>query len=540
MRAQQQPRRRQFMKYDGDFTVVDAMDRLFKEWFAGPSWDGWRAILRAAFALEMSPEEVAFFRSVSGDREPPTRRVKELWIVAGRRGGKDSIASLIATYLAVFFKAGLDKLRPGERATVSCLACDREQASIVLNYIRSYFDFCPPLAQMVRRRTGDGLELSNDVCVEVGTNSFRSVRGRAFLLTILDEVAFWRDENSARPDVATYDALKPGTASLNGMIVGISSPYRKSGLLYSKWKKHYGENDPDVLVIQADTARLNPTIDAAIISRAYEEDPQVARAEWGAEFRDDVSGYVDADVVAACVASGVRELPPMQGVRYFGFVDPSGGSADSMTLAISHREADRVVIDCVRERRPPFSPADVCLEFASTLKLYNIDTVQSDRYAGIWPIEAMGACGIRVEQAARPKSDLYVDLLPLINARRIQLLDVPRLIAQLVGLERRTARGGRDSIDHSPGSRDDVINSVAGAAALAIANVGVVVSADLLNRVLAMPVRPGSEHSAWSFTKRANMANLASLMIPDSKKCYSAGVLSADKFINPSEPTEGD
>jgi hypothetical protein len=34
-------------------------------------------------------------------------------------------------------------------------------------------------------------------------------------------------------------------------------------------------------------------------------------------------------------------------------------------------------------------------------------------------------------------------------------------------LERRTARGGKDSIDHSPGQHDDVANAVAGALVLA-------------------------------------------------------------------------
>ena len=53
--------------------------------------------------------------------------------------------------------------------------------------------------------------------------------------------------------------------------------------------------------------------------------------------------------------------------------------------------------------------------------------------------------------------------LPLINSGRVELLDHPRLVAQLCGLERRTAWGGRDSIDHGPGGHDDVANAVAGA-----------------------------------------------------------------------------
>jgi len=65
------------------------------------------------------------------------------------------------------------------------------------------------------------------------------------------------------------------------------------------------------------------------------------------------------------------------------------------------------------------------------------------------------------------KSDIYRDTLPLLNSRKCQLLDIRRLITQLHGLERRTARGGRDSIDHGPGAHDDVANAVAGALVLA-------------------------------------------------------------------------
>jgi hypothetical protein len=44
----------------------------------------------------------------------------------------------------------------------------------------------------------------------------------------------------------------------------------------------------------------------------------------------------------------------------------------------------------------------------------------------------------------------------------VDLLDDARIFAQIVGLERRTARGGRDSIDHAPGAQDDVVNAAAG------------------------------------------------------------------------------
>ena len=54
-------------------------------------------------------------------------------------------------------------------------------------------------------------------------------------------------------------------------------------------------------------------------------------------------------------------------------------------------------------------------------------------------------------------------LLPHIDSTGVDLLDLPRLTTQLVSLERRTARGGKDSVDHGPGGHDDLCNAAAGA-----------------------------------------------------------------------------
>jgi hypothetical protein len=67
---------------------------------------------------------------------------------------------------------------------------------------------------------------------------------------------------------------------------------------------------------------------------------------------------------------------------------------------------------------------------------------------------------------------LYRDLLPRLNSGEVELLDHPRLVHQLVNLERRTARGGRDSIDHPVHAHDDCANAVAGAIAAAFGRSG--------------------------------------------------------------------
>ena len=172
--------------------LIEAFDdkRIFEPWFRGPSWDLWRAVLKAAHALPMSEAEIALFRSVA-DREPPRKRSREVWIRASRRAGKDSIASAIATHAAAFGDYR-SHLRPGESATVICLATDRAQAKIVLRYIRSFFRDVPMLKRMVESETADGLVLTNGIEIAVNTNNFRAVRGRTIVCAILDEVAFFQ------------------------------------------------------------------------------------------------------------------------------------------------------------------------------------------------------------------------------------------------------------------------------------------------------------------------------------------------------------
>jgi hypothetical protein len=309
----------------------------------------------------------------------------------------------------------------------------------------------------------ESLDLSNGVTVEVATASFRSTRGYTIVAALCDELAFWPSEDSANPDVEVLDALRPGMATIpNAVLICASSPYARRGALFDAYKRYFGQDGSPVLVWRAPTRVMNPSVPQAVIDAAMERDPASASAEYLAEFRKDVETFVEREAITACVAPGVRERAPVSDLRYSAFVDPSGGSSDSMTMAIGHREDGVAILDAVRERKPPFSPEAVVGEFAALLKAYAVSTATGDRYAGEWPRERFREHGIAYEPAAKPKSDLYRDMLPTINSRQVELLDDTRLIAQLAGLERRTARGGRESIDHAPGAHDDVANCVAG------------------------------------------------------------------------------
>jgi hypothetical protein len=211
---------------------------------------------------------------------------------------------------------------------------------------------------------------------------------------------------------------------------------------------------------------MNPSLDPSVVAQAFEDDPESAAAEYGADFRTDISDFISRAVVEACVEPGMHERPPMRRCRYAAFVDASGGSgSDSMTLAIAHLEEDGIpTIDAIRERKPPFSPDDVVTEFAGLMKSYALSKAEADKWG--WVGEAFRKRMITVTPSARPKSEIYTELLPMLNAHRCSLLDHPRLVSQLCGLERRTARSGRNSIDHAPGAHDDIANAAAGALVL--------------------------------------------------------------------------
>ncbi len=448
--------------------IIQVLDdpSLLAPHFRGPTWTAWRSFLKALFALPMDDAALALYRHHTGRTEPPSAPFREAALIAGRRGGKSRILGLIAVFLACFHDFR-PRLAPGEAATLAVIAADRRQARGIFRFISGMLRHTPMLAELVETETADTITLTNGVVIEIHTASFRVTRGYSLCAALCDEVAFWRSDESANPDTEILAALRPGLSNLRGLLLIASSPYSKRGALHQAFRENWGRDGARVLVWRGTTAELNPEIDPGIIAAAYEADAASASAEYGANFRDDITGFVAREVVDACTVPGRYELPRISANRYVAFVDPSGGSADAMTLAIAYREgsgdAARAVLAAIREVRPPFSPEATVEEFCKLLKGYGVSRVTGDRYAGEWPREQFRKHGISYDLADKAKSDLYRELLPILNSGRAELLDLPRLAAQFHGLERRVARGGRDSIDHPPGSHDDVVNAVAGA-----------------------------------------------------------------------------
>ncbi len=418
-----------------------AFARLVPE-FRGESWRAWREKVLAQI----------------------TAATRELYAICGRGAGKSRIVALLAACYATREYRRV----AGERIFVGVFAPDRKQAGITFRYVGGMLRAVPELAALIESETRSALDLRNGVTVEVLTATRAAPRGRAYALAIVEEAAFLPQGESANPDTELVTALRPALARVPGSLLAVvSSPYARRGLTWQAERKYADCAPAHVVYVRLPTTELNPLFDRAEIARAYDEDPAAAAAEYGAEFRTDVETFVSREVVEAAVVPGRHEVPPASDVRYFAFVDPAGGSGgDSFTLAIGHRGGEeRLVLDTLRERRPPFSPEAVVEDLAAVLKSYRVAAVVGDRYAGEWPREQFRKRGIEYEIADRAKSDLYRDALPLLNSGLIELLDEPRLVSQIAGLERRTARGGRDSIDHATRAHDDLANVALGLAA---------------------------------------------------------------------------
>jgi hypothetical protein len=432
------------------------------------TWATWLAILKAAYGRPLNPHERELFASVAGNREPPTCKVKELICVASRRSGKGRIGAACAIHAALLTDHSA-VLAPGEVGVVACVSPTRAQAAILLDYSVGYLEASPLLRGEVADVTADEIRLKNGNVICTLTSDYRSLRGRTLLLAIMDEASFLRDEQSSTPDIECARALLPGLATTGGMLCILSSPYRRCGLLYQRHRDHFGQNG-DVLVIQAPSHLLNPTLDAALIEAHRAADPEASVAEWDAQFRSDLVAFLSEDLIELAIDHArPPELPPQRDLEYRCFADPSGGRHDSYTICIGHKDSnDRFICDVLRGKEPPFDPQEVTREYAALAREYRCSRIYGDSYSADWVVSAFAECDVSYLRCEKNKSEIYLEGLPFFARGLVSLPEHRRLGRELRLLERHVSRAGRDRVDHGKGGSDDYSNAVFGCLHLAV------------------------------------------------------------------------
>ena len=432
----------------------------------GQSFSAMRALLIGAMGEPLTGPELAIFTQLTGRAEPPAGAVEELWVIAGRRSGKSLGIGALAAYLSACCDYR-DVLGPGERGVLPILAASTLQARQVMNFVKGIFTDIPRFAALVESIATDVVSLKNRIDIQIRPASFRTIRGITAIGAIAEECSMWQPEDlgSRNPDREILNALRPAMATTGGALFCIGSPFAKRGEAWRTFQKHFGASgDAAILVANGPTKLFNPTIKQSVIDRAYEADPIVAASEWGGEFRNDLESYVSIELIEACMVTGCYEIAPAEGRNYFAHVDPSGGGQDSFAMAIGHVDDNVGVLDCLIERRGPgLSPEGTIAEFCDILKSYSLNAATDDGYGAGFTQELFRKNGIQYQHSDRSTSDYFAGFLPILNSRRVRLLDNKRLAYQLSSLERRVSRvGAKDSIGHPAGGHDDISCAVAG------------------------------------------------------------------------------
>ncbi|MBL9164453.1 MAG: hypothetical protein JNL18_17130 [Planctomycetaceae bacterium] len=447
------------------------------------SWLPWITALRALHGLPVPKSNRELLTQITGRTKLRKGGFSTALFLTGRRSGKSRIAAVIGAFEAAL--AGHDrKLSKGEKGVVIVASPTKSQSRIVKDYLRACFD-TPLLRGEIASETKEGFELTNGIRIEILSGDWKTIRGFTVVAAIVDEVCFFGLDVEAKikSDTELIRAIRPSLATVGGKLIAISSPYAPRGWSYRTYTNNFGNDSGDTLVLNAPSRTMNCTLPQAIVDQALKEDPAAARAEYLGEWRADVNSFIPRELVESLVVKGRNVLPPEHGTAYGAFVDISGGRSDDAALCIAHKaESGKIVLDFLRRWSPPFNPDSVIREMVDCLARYHIDRVVGDNYSAEFTKQAFESRGVLYERAttsdwkadalappvAKPKSQLYAELLPRLCSGEIELLDNETLINQLANLERRTRSGGRDIIDHPPGQHDDLANVVAGVCDVAV------------------------------------------------------------------------
>jgi len=447
-------------------------ENLFKPFIGKDltSWHNWFTALRVLYGLPIEPLKASLIKDCTGRdiKLLPKEGFTTALFLVGRRSGKSKISAIAGAYEAGV--SGREKLlAKGEMGMVAILAPTKKQGRIVKNYLRAIFAETPLLQNEIENETSEGFLLSNGVLIEILVGDFRAIRGYTLLSAIVDEICFFGldAESKVRSDTELIRAIKPSLATTNGRLICISSPYAKKGWAFNQYKRNFGNDNGKALVWNCPSRTMNPILSQSIVDEAMAEDLQSALSEYMGQFRDDVCIFLPREIIETVIVKNRLELLPVKNVQYFAFCDISGGRNDDAGLAIGHKsEKRKIIIDFVKQYKPPHSPYQVIGSMCEELRRYGIRKITGDNYSAEFVKQAFESNGVKYEKSELPKSQLYLELLPRICSGEIELLDNEIIVNQLASLERHTRSGGRDIIDHPQGGKDDLANVIAGIASV--------------------------------------------------------------------------
>ena len=103
---------------------------------------------------------------------------------------------------------------------------------------------------------------------------------------MIEEAGYIPFEGS-RPSEEVARALRSRLVSTGGPLYSIGSPFAKFGIQWEIYEKHFGKSRSPVLVWQAPSLVMNPTLSKDLVNQALEDDPIGGATDYLAQFRSD-------------------------------------------------------------------------------------------------------------------------------------------------------------------------------------------------------------------------------------------------------------
>jgi len=361
-------------------------------------------------------------KEVTGD---PKDNRPHLILIIGRRGFKTSTIAIISAFenyklLKKYCPQQYYGIPGDAEIRVSCIATNQEQASELFRQITGHVERAdcfkrfrnkPTMSYMQLRSQRDidkyGQDGRPSIRIVASPCSGRGIRGRNNIVAIMDEMAYFFESDSSddKSDKNIYEAVTPSVAKFNspegephGRIICISSPHTKSGKFHEIYQRSMESTCNDLLMIQAPTWEIDYTLSPKFLRSRYYENPVSFMAEFGAEFSDRVTGWIENEqVLRVNIIPGLREkTQSYERIPHFMGTD-IGLKNDGTAVAITHivKEnvggilKDCIELDCAEVRyakdegKEYFSPEEMADWFDAFTKKFFITKGVLDQYYGM-------------------------------------------------------------------------------------------------------------------------------------------------------------
>ena len=287
-----------------------------------------------------------------------------LCLVIGRRGTKSTTISLIVsfeTYRLLKKQSPQEyyNMLPDQEIRITCIATSKEQAANVFRMITGHIERADYFKKYRNKPTLDYMQLSTQRDIDTYGNgmrpslrivaapcSGRGSRGHNNMIAIMDEMGYFfeSDVSADKSDKNVYDSLTPSVARFNspegephGKVICISSPAARTGKFFEIYQRSFEPECNELLMIQAPTWEVDYTLSSKMLRAKYSESPKTYMVEYGAEFSDRVTAWIENEqLLRVNIVEGLKTKPmSYERVPHFMGIDLASKN-DGCAVAITH------------------------------------------------------------------------------------------------------------------------------------------------------------------------------------------------------------